>query len=89
MSDAPPEPLKHDAPFTQMASKIEMNRDNGFAGAYVIVDPEGNAVTSLSLQQTPNVALFWSTLKSEIEIILQQIGERERQTQSGWGAPRR
>lgn len=79
MSDAlpPPEPT-HDAPFTRMAQKIVDNLSNGFAGAFVIVAPDGSHHDLLVLDSHASPSLFWSAVKVRVDIALAELDDVER-----------
>ena len=53
--------------FKDMADRIAKNPDE-YQGAYVVVGPDGVIVSNAFFGPKPNVALFWSTTKSHIEI---------------------
>lgn len=79
------------APFIAMAQRIERNASSDFAGAVVIVPPSdpndaaGRTIETLFLDRAPNPAIFWSTLKTAIDIVLGELQEKERQRAQGWG----
>lgn len=79
MSDVPTTPeADYAAPFRRVADKIDLNRDNGFGGAFVIVPPEGAPQDMLLLDNAQNPAMFWSLLKTRAEIALVEIEAHER-----------
>jgi hypothetical protein len=80
MSDLPTP--DHAAPFRAMAGKIDTNRDNGFAGAFVIVDPGGKVWATLMIDEAANEASFWSIVKTKSEIALAEL-EANQQAQAG------
>ena len=67
-----------------MADKIDLNHENGFAGAFVIAPPEGEPIELLLLNNQQSPAVFWSLLKTTAEMALVEIQENEKQ-QGGWG----
>jgi hypothetical protein len=73
--------------FAKMAAKIKDNENNGFAGAFVIVPPEGAAQDMLMLDSSANPSIFWSTLKVRVEIALAELDAEQRQ--GGMGGFRR
>lgn len=76
-------------PFRQMADRIAHNAEAAkFGGAVVIVPPEGGGdqIEVLFLDQAADAALFWSTLKSKVQMVLEQLADREKQ--AGWGRGR-
>lgn len=68
----------HHEPFADMARKISENENNGFSGAIVAVSPSGEKIELLLLAGTADEALFWSTLKTQIDIRLAQLAQSER-----------
>jgi hypothetical protein len=72
--------------FRSMANKIDLNTSSGFAGAFVIVPPDGDPQDLLLLDSNANPAIFWSTLKTRVEIALAELDAQERQT--GYGGRR-
>lgn len=75
MSDAGP---SHAAAFREMADKIDLNAGNGFAGAFVVVTPDGEAHDTLLLDTRANAAAFWSLLQTRAQIALTEIADAER-----------
>lgn len=73
-------------PFRRVAEKIEINKDNGFAGAFVIVPPEGEPQDMLLLDSSASPVIFWSTLKTRVDIALAELDEAERR--GGFGGRR-
>ena len=65
-----------------MADKIDMNAKNGFAGAAVIIPPSGNCISSLILDKNADLALFWSSIQTRLQIALAEIEEANRQGQA-------
>ncbi len=86
MSDSPQAAQPdHAAPFRDLADKIELNRDNGFAGAFVITPPDGDTQVMLLLDNAGNSAVFWSILKTRADIALAEIDEANRTGRGGFG----
>jgi hypothetical protein len=71
-------------PFERMARKITDNTGRGFSGAFVVVPPDGKPMDLLYLAEQSDVAVFWSTLKTMVEIELGKIADRERGRTQGW-----
>lgn len=83
MSDTYTPPLTdHAAAFRAMAEKIDLNRDNGFAGAFVIVAPNGEVEATLMLDGKPNDASFWALITSKAQIAIAEA-EANQQAQGG------
>jgi len=74
-----------DQPFSRMADKVVANLSNGFAGAAVIVLPNGETIEVLLLDSEASPALILSSVKTKIEIKVAEILEKERGTQTGFG----
>jgi ADP-ribose pyrophosphatase YjhB (NUDIX family) len=67
-----------------MASRIDLNALEDFSGAVVIVPPgDGEAVEILLLKNAQNPAMFWSLVKTQAEIAIQELASAEAQAQ-GW-----
>jgi hypothetical protein len=76
---------EHAEPFARMAAKIIHNADNGFAGAFVIVPPSGDAIEVLILEPDSNEAVIWGQIKARIEMKLADIDDAQRRGRDGWG----
>lgn len=78
------------APFTEMAARIDLNVEQGFGGAFVIVPPgeEPKTRTLLMLNNTEDASMFWSSLLTTCQIALQDIAKEEEQN-AGFGGMRR
>lgn len=78
-------------PFTDMASRIELNADQGFGGAFVIVPPgeEIEAHVMLMLDNAQDPAVFWATLQTRAQIALQELQKKEDAASAGFGMGRR
>ena len=72
-----------------MAAKITTNRDNGFAGAFVIVGPGGEIEETLILDGKPNVSAFWSLIATKSQIAIAEAEANQQAAQGGglwvWG----
>ena len=77
-------------PFTDMAARIDLNVEQGFGGAFVIVPPgeEAKPRVMLMLDNANNSAMFWSSLQTVCGIALEEI-RREEEASSGFGGLRR
>lgn len=76
------EPANHRAPFDEMSARIARNDPLDFAGAFVIVTPDGKAKSTLLLDNSQSAAAFWGILKSTAEIALQEVEDEQRMAQS-------
>lgn len=71
--------------FREMADRIKLNEANGFGGAVVIVPPKGaTGITSLMVEDG-DPAFFWSTLKSRIDLMINQLAEQEARQNQPFG----
>lgn len=60
------DPAKH---FADMASRIERVEAGEFAGAVVVVPPgDGQPISFMLTDPSPNVAQFWSSVLSRVQI---------------------
>jgi hypothetical protein len=77
--------------FAEMAARIEhMNASPalaGFGGAVVIVPPSGDPIEILMLDPHSDIAMFWGTIRSKIDILL-ATAEAEKRRQQGFGQGR-
>lgn len=84
MSDTTPP--DHAAPFRKQADQIDLNAGNNFAGAFVIVDPDGNVEATLLLDEKANPAVFWSLIQTKAQIALAEAEAAARDGAAGFGA---
>ena len=73
-----PAPKGPKEPFETMALQIETNSPNAFGGAFVIVPPEGDPISTLIIDQSGSVAQFWSLVKAKAELALAEIEQKDR-----------
>lgn len=73
------------AKFLEMAAKIKLNGVDAFGGAFVIVPPVngGSSLEMLVIDNQANPAIFWSTLKTQAELMLGSI-EQSMRTGQGY-----
>ena len=65
-----------DDPFTAMAARIDLNKDQGFAGAFVIQPPGDDPPLSLLLlNNEPDPAVFWGTLSTYVQAALTRLAQ--------------
>ena len=67
-------------PFHEMARAIEHNAGQGFGGAVVIVPPAngGGSIELLMLDSQGDVAQFYSTIMSRIQVALEGLKDKQR-----------
>jgi hypothetical protein len=70
-------------PFVAMAKRIEAIDPKEFAGAVVIVPPEGGPAVEFMLNDPqPNAAAFWAIAKTRVEVrVAEVVDEEERRRQ--------
>lgn len=68
--------------FDEMSARIRKNDATDFAGAFVIVTPDGKAKSTLLLDNSQSAAAFWGLLQSTAQIALQEIEDGGRMGQS-------
>lgn len=73
------------SPFRAMAERIDLNRDQAFGGAFVIMAPDGTCHEMLLLDGGQFPAVFWSLVQTRAQIVLQQAEENERRGMTGFG----
>lgn len=73
-------------PFLDMAARIELNADQGYGGAFVIMPPgeEVEAHVMLMLDNAQDPAVFWATLQTRATLALQALQQKEEQA-GGFG----
>ena len=80
-----PDPASY---FDSMAKRITKNADQPFGGAVVIVPPGTNQpIEILMLDPNSDMALFWGTIRTKIDIALANA-EAEKRQRSGFGQGR-
>lgn len=70
--------------FSAMAERITHNANQSFGGAVVIVPPSGDPIEILMLDPHSDIAMFWGTIRSKIDILL-ATAEAEKRRQQGFG----
>ena len=71
-------PVDTAAPFDEMSARIAKNDPEDFAGAFVIVTPDGKSKSLLVLDNSQSAAMFWGLLQSTAQIALNEIQDAER-----------
>ena len=71
--------------FTQMAERSELNKANGFAGAFVIYPPSGDPIAMLLVDDKADPALFLATVKSKIEMAIMELDDQQKAQQGMYG----
>ena len=69
--------------FRLMADRIDLNKGEGFAGAFVLMPPDGEAIQTLLLDNIGHAAVFWSMLKTQCLMALDEIDQKERMGKFG------
>ena len=69
--------------FRLMADRIDLNAGQGFAGAFVLMPPDGEAIQTLLLDNIGHAAVFWSMLKTQCQMALDDIDQKERMGKFG------
>lgn len=72
--------------FTAMAEKMQLNGENQFGGAFVVVPPVngGAPIQTLILDAAQDPAQFWGILKVKCDIMLATIDDRARAQSGGF-----
>lgn len=73
-----PEAPSNSEPFRKMAERIDHNKDAGFGGACVFVPPPGagEPIQILMLDSAADVAQFYSTVVTRIQIALDRMKDQ-------------
>ncbi len=78
----------HAKPFQDMARRITDNMSHAFGGAVVILPPGStDSIEILMLDQHADLAMFWGTIRTKIDIALANA-EAEKRRQSGFAQGR-
>ncbi len=75
-------------PFAQMAARIERIDEKEFAGAVVVVPPTGEPIAFLVSDPDPNLAQFWSSVASRVEVAAAEARENEVRQAQGFAIRR-
>lgn len=70
--------IDHGSPFETMAARIRKNADEGFAGAFVVVAPDGESIENLFLNNTGDPVIFWSNLKTIAEMTINDLENKAK-----------
>lgn len=65
-------------PFRDMADRIDLNKEQGFCGAFVLVPPGEGFAATLILNDEENPGMFWSLVKTRAEIEINKLDDAER-----------
>lgn len=72
--------------FREMADRIDLNKGQGFGGAFCIVPPgDGTPLTTLILDADSSPAAFWAIVKAKADIALAELDDKQRQQASPFG----
>lgn len=75
----------HGEAFELMAARIRKNADEGFAGAFVVVSPDGEIISNLFLNSAKDIAMFWANLKMVAESAIDEVTRKQVASQQrGW-----
>jgi hypothetical protein len=67
--------------FRDFAAKIEKNDGKDFAGAFLIIAPNGEAISSILVGE-PDVASFFGMVKTKLDAVITKISEEEKRTRT-------
>ena len=76
--------------FTDMAARVNLNAEQGFGGAFVIVPPGegGKPEVMLILDNSGDAAVFWGSVMTRCQIALENLKQEQEQA-AGFGGFRR
>lgn len=75
----------HGKPFEMMAARVRKNVDEGFAGAFVLVAPDGEIIENLFINNTADMAMYWGNLKMIAEMAIDEVTRKQQASQArGW-----
>ena len=72
---------KHADAFRDFAAKIEKNDEKDFAGAFLIVPPNGDPASGIMVGEA-DTAMFFGLLKAKIEVVVTTIDNEAKKAQS-------
>lgn len=64
--------------FRAMAGRIERNESDEFAGALLIVPPNGEPIEYLALNPKRDDAAFWGAVQAHVQRAIAEIEEKQR-----------
>lgn len=70
--------------FRLWADKIEKNSPDDFAGAFVIITPSGDTISSLLIDKEKDPGNFFALVKTKIDSALDAITAAQKRG-NGWG----
>ena len=70
--------------FEAMATRMSMNGDSAFGGAFVVVPPSGGGepLETLILDSKQDPAQFWNLLMTKCQIMLAELDQKQRSNAS-------
>lgn len=75
-------PAKAADALNAMADKVRLNASNGYGGAFVIAAPDGTLQELLLLDNTQDLARFWSLVQSAAVMAIDELKDN---TPKGFG----
>jgi hypothetical protein len=78
-------PFPLDRPFKDMATRISGIDESEFAGAVVIVPPDGEPIAFLTTDPKPDLMQFWSAVKARVEIRATEAMQQAAAQSDPWG----
>lgn len=72
-------PFKASGVLRAMADKVDLNASNGFGGAFVIAAPDGTLHELLLLDNTQDLARFWSLVQSAAVMAIAELQDNKPQ----------
>ena len=61
-----------------MAERIEHNDARDFAGAFVIMPPDGQPIEYLALNPKQDAAAFWGAVQAHVQRVMAEMEEKQR-----------
>lgn len=75
-------------PFEEMAARIAKITYGEFAGAVVIIPPDGEPIAFLTTDPKPDLMQFWSAVKARVEIRAAEAVQSAAAAADPWGGRR-
>lgn len=78
-------PFVPSAPFREMAERIDRNRPEEFAGAFMVVLRDGTQISGMLVDPDDNPAMLLSNAQVKLDLALKELEDRENQARGGRG----
>lgn len=77
-NEQPQEKTKPSDLFRLWADKIDKNDQEDFSGAFMIIPPVGDPISSLLIDQDKDIGNFFALVKTKIEAAVDAINDQQK-----------